>query len=119
MTVREVLDRAEHEPRQVQLFVNAFIDAFRHAGPDERAAMVVDGPGGNGAIEGLFSAIVSVLCRETGTHPPDWVRYVHSPEPFFVFPARDYALRIRLMLESHPAFRARNVFVPENYLSRA
>lgn len=119
MTVRSLLAAAARDPDRFQLHVNAFIDAFRCAPPDRRALAIAEGPSAHGRIEGLASAIVSALCRETGTPVPAWVRRIHSPEPFFVLPAAGFALRVRLMLESPPPFRTRNVFVPENYLSRA
>ena len=119
MNALELLRRAQEDRANFQLHVNGFVDDFRAATEEERRAMVADGPSHSGRFEGLIAALISALCREVGMPPPDWVTHVHSPEPFFVFPARGFALRLRLMLESPPPFRARNVFVPENYLSRA
>ncbi len=119
MTVAELLRCARDDRANFQLHINAFVDAFRRASPPQRRAMIEGGPRQSGRFEGLVAAVVSSLCRETGVAPPDWVTHVHSPEPFFVFPARGVALRLRLMLESAPPFRSRNVFVPENYLARA
>jgi len=119
MTVRDLLAAPDEDGLGFQRLVNAFVDEFRAAGDRQQQAMIAEGPQRPGRREGLVAAVVSALCRETGREAPAWVRGIYSPEPYFAFPARSFALRLRLMLESPPPFRSRNVFVPENYLARA
>lgn len=119
MKAIECLQQIHADTSRFQHLVNAFIDEFRHASPPERALLVADPILESGPYEGLLAGVVSALCRETETPGPAWLETISSPEPFFAFPAKSFALRVRLMFESPAPFRIRNVFVPANYLSRA
>lgn len=118
MTARECLREAQALGDNFQRAINSFMDDFRRANTAEKRLMIEDSIETCGALEGLIAGLVSALCREEGIDAPFWVSQIYSPEPFFAFPARSYALRIRLMLESPAPFKIRNVFVPENYLQR-
>ncbi len=118
-TARELVDRCHRAGRHWQLEVNEFVDDFRRGSRAETQAMVAVGPERCGRFEGLVAAVVSALCREADLQAPVWLRTIASPQPFFAFPARSFELRLRLMLESPPPFRVRNVFVPDSYLRRA
>lgn len=118
MTASELVERCASEAGY-QIRINAFLDEFRAAPTDVRREMIAAAPRHEGWAAGLVAAIVDVLCREESMELPEWVKGTSSPHPYFAFSARGYELRIRLMLESPPAFRSRKVFVPANYMERA
>jgi hypothetical protein len=118
MTASELVEPCAREP-DYQIRVNAFLDEFREAPVAVRREMVAAAPERDGWAAGLVAAICDVLCRESGIELPEWAQRTGSPHPFFAFSARSYELRVRLMLESPPAFRARKVFVPQNFMTRA
>lgn len=110
---------AELAPARRQLELSQFIDDFRRASDEERIACTRDPVTESDALAALLAATVEALSVECDVPPPVWVRDKVSPEPYFAFGARTFELRVRLMLESPPAFKIRRVFVPENFLSRA
>lgn len=119
MKAHELIATCRRDRVHFQLHINDFIDEFRRSEPAGRAGMVAAAPTTAGPFAGLVAAVVSALCREVVMVAPQWIELTASPEPFFVMPAKSFALRLRLMLESPPPFRTRNVFVPETYMSRA
>ena len=119
MTARELIASCRGDERTAQLHVGAFVDDFRRASNDERERLMSEAPSTEGQWEGLVAGVLSALCREVGIPVAPWVAVTGSPEPFFAFPAKSFAMRLRLMIQSPSPFKIRRVFVPENYLSRA
>jgi hypothetical protein len=119
MTAAELIAACREDESRAQRRVNAFVDEFRRASASGRRELMADAPPTEGRWEGLVAAVLSALCREVGEPVAPWVGETGSPEPFFAFPAKSYAMRVRLMIESPPAFKIRRVFVPADYLSRA
>jgi hypothetical protein len=119
MNAVECLAAANALGADYQLAINAWVDEFRRVPVETKRAMVASPAPPGGQLEALIAGVVSYLCHEAGLPAPAWVDDVVSPSPMFVLPARSFAMRVRLMLESPPPFRNRQVYVPENYLHRA
>lgn len=111
--------RSVEVPGPRQLILNQFIDDFRRADANARLAAVEAPIFSEDGLAALVAATVESLCVETDIRPPRWLRDVISPEPHFAFGAKSFPLRVRLMIDSPPAFKVRRVFVPSNFLERA
>ena len=119
MNIADCLVQAHLLGDGYQLAINSFADEFRRVPIEVKQALVATPIAQGQWLEALLAAVVSYLCHEAGIPQPSWVEHVTSPAPHFVLPARSFAMRVRLLLESPPPFRNRGVFVPEDYLSRA
>jgi hypothetical protein len=101
-----------------------FLDEF-YAAPNAAAlaaapALLVPRFGELGHIQDAYlAATAEELARRFELPQPDWTDGEDRQlrRPWFATPLA--ALRAVLLLESPPAFRARNLFVSENALSRA
>lgn len=101
-----------------------FLDEF-YAGPNASAlavtpALLAVAFGEPGHVQDAYlAATAEELARHHKLAPPAWTageaRKLHRP--WFASPLD--ALRVVLLLESPAAFRARNLFVSENALTRA
>lgn len=122
-TLAEVAARAMEGDSFDRCLAN-FLDGF-YAAPDS-AALAAAPPylapqfGDAGRVRDAYlAATAEELARRFSFPQPGWTagenRLLH--QPWFASPLA--ALRAVLLLESPPAFRARNLFVSENALSRA
>ena len=100
-----------------------FLDAFyRRPNPDalrDEPARLADRSSKGALHDAYLAAVAESLAARHGWPVPAWVFGQDRAlrRPYFSVPAA--AFRATLLLESPPAFRARNLFVTANALSRA
>jgi transcriptional regulator with XRE-family HTH domain len=93
-----------------------FVDAFRRSANRE----LLDSPvsGLDIRLQALCAATVEALCAERGAPKPAWCAGVPPlSQPWFVAGIEN--LKAAALVESPSWFRARNIFVLGNFLSRA
>ena len=94
-----------------------FVDRFRR----ERDPKLIESPpvrGLDARLKSIIASTVESLCLECGLPAPSWCKGVPSLDhPWFVSGIEN--LKAMSLVESPAAFRARNVFVLGNFLSRA
>lgn len=111
----DYIKKAQVSDEERKLWVAQFIDDFRR----HKDIAVISIPlKTEDPVAKLFEAIVHQLCVELNLKTPEWLYQIKPlKEPFFVSQlpnSKFLALR-----DSPYLFRTRNIFVPENYLSRA
>ncbi|MEQ1664030.1 MAG: hypothetical protein ABL927_01490 [Bdellovibrionales bacterium] len=106
--------RAKSSKSALRIEVGNFIDDFRRS----KDLSAIKNQKLKGHTAALFAAIAHHLCIELGLKVPNWLRQPKQiKEPYFVSDLQNS--RLLALRDSPYAFRARNIFVPFNYLNRA
>lgn len=112
--------RGDSFDRCLANFLDEFYAAPKSGALADAPALLAPQFGDTGRVQDAYlAATAEELARRFSLSQPGWTvgedRQLHHP--WFASPLA--ALRAVLLLESPPAFRARNLFVSENALSRA
>jgi hypothetical protein len=112
--------RGDSFDRCLANFLDEFYTAPSAAALSDAPVLLAPQAGELGGVQDAYiAATAEELARRFSLPQPNWTvgedRQLHRPW----FATRLGALRAVLLLESPPAFRARNLFVSENALARA
>lgn len=117
MTSEKIIEDGESSWK-IHLF--DFVDEFRSNSRRSKERLIFNPPLGNTPprIKALLASTVETLCDEKELPFPEWTLSVLSlREPWFVSGIE--GLKATALMESPIHFRKRNIFVLENFLSRA
>lgn len=85
---------------------------------NEEAVRWNDDPSADPRAVAVVAAVIDILAEETGRDRPEWTHHTDLAEPYFLWNAHSRAARTLVMMQTHPAFSTRRVFVPKNIMSR-
>ena len=114
------ISRQLNEGASFPLLLGNFLDEFRRSALDKQMAMIALPPEDTEQHYGPFlAASVHKLANDNGLEPPAWVFdnrfFLPANNPYFSFGLLGNE---RLMAESPPEFKLRNLFVTGNVLER-
>jgi transcriptional regulator with XRE-family HTH domain len=106
----------KNQPTQWKTHLMNVVDAFRSS-RDRRLLLLPPVSDLDPKMRALMAATTESLCEEIGFTPPHWTSEIKAlSRPYFVAGVEN--LKASALLESPFAFRRRNIFVLENFLSR-
>lgn len=115
ITLREVREQINADPKHWRIYLMDFVDDFRYH-KDRRAVTEPFILAGD-KMDALLASTAEALCDELGFEPPAWLAEVPAcVEPYFVSGFEN--LKAISIVESPLRFRIRKIFVLENLLSR-
>lgn len=116
ITAKETLGRMLREQPHWRIGLMDFVDDVRRRKDPRAIAESFDFAEGT-RLTALLAAVIDQLCLELAWEPPEWTARV-PPAPRAWFVSEMDSLKAIALVESPPAFKARRVFVLENFLHR-